>query len=59
MFDCGKLNRNGRFFNVITVMDRLVINCALLISEQQNQIDALKNELDVLKKQYGISIVGG
>ena len=59
LYDCGKLNRNGRFFSVINVMDKLVITCALLIADQQKQIDALNNELDVLKKQYGISIVGG
>ena len=59
VYDCGKLIRNGRFLKVENLTDKLIIDCAVSLAAQREEIKGLRDELDVLKTQYGISIVGG
>ena len=59
IYDCGKLTKNGRFLKVENLTDKLIIDCAVSLAAQREEIKGLRDELDVLKKQYGINIVGG
>lgn len=56
-YDCGGINKSGRFINVSGATDELVAACAATIEKQGARIEALEEAVKTIKKQYGISII--
>ena len=56
-YACGTINRNGRFVSVTNNLDKVVTELALGHVAQCEKIKQLEDELSILKKQYGISII--
>ena len=56
-YNCGGLNKSGRFISVSSVPNDLVLACADALEEQARRADKLEARLEVLEKQYGITII--
>lgn len=57
-FSCGTITRTGsRMISISNPIEPCIIACCQKIDEQQEEIDKLKNTVDLIKKQYGITII--
>ena len=56
-YDCGGINKSGRFITVSGATDELVAAYAATIENQGARIEALEEAVKTIKKQYGISII--
>ncbi len=56
-YDCGQIQRNGRFIQVVNPLDKLTVALALAYNEQGDKLKKLEEEIKTTKKQYGISIM--
>lgn len=54
---CGVIHRSNRFLNISNPVEALVVNLALTIERQGQEIKRLDEEIDTIKEQYGISII--
>lgn len=56
---CGTLHRNGRFISVTNALDGIVTKLAVAYNDQGKELAELKQEIENIKKKYGIDIIGG
>ena len=57
IYDCGKLWRNGSFIEIRDDIRSVVVKGVLATEAQAKEISRLQEEINIIKKQYGISIV--
>jgi hypothetical protein len=56
-YNCGTINKNGRFITASCPPDELIIACADALEQQAQRTDKLEKRLSALEKQYGITII--
>lgn len=57
-FSCGTITRTGsNMIKISNPIEPSIVACCQKIDEQQEEIDKLKNTVDLIKKQYGITII--
>lgn len=58
VYACGTITRTGsRMMKITNPIEPCIVACCKKIDEQQEEIDKLKNTVDLIKKQYGITII--
>lgn len=57
VYDCGIIERSGRFIEVTNSLDKLVVNLALSFNEQAEEIASLKSQLDDIESRRSIKII--
>ena len=56
-FDCGKINRSGRFINIEYNINKIIVDIATAYNRQAKEIEALKRQLDEIESGRSIKIV--
>lgn len=57
-FSCGTIKRTGsRMISISNPIDPCIVACCQKICEQDHEIKVLKETVDLIKKQYGITII--
>lgn len=56
-YNCGQIQRNGRFIQIVNPLDKLTVALALAYNEQGEKLTRVEEELKTIKQQYGICIM--
>ncbi len=56
-YECGQIQRNGRFIQVNNPLDKLSVALALAYNEQNKRLNEIEKALKTIISQYGISIM--